>query len=108
MIEWIIFIGITIIISEILFLNCSSEEEWIQKKVFSLFGGVCMSVVLFGIPHMVAYGCNYDLYSSHPGWEGVCVNHGIQVFLWYYGLIIGVVLFFWINKKLLQWKNAKK
>ena len=104
MIEWIIFIGIIIISSEIMFFRSGTSDEWIQKKVLSLFSGIIISVVLFGIPYLGAYGCNYSWYSI----QETCVNHGAEVFFWFYGIIIGVVLFFWINKIILQKMEAKK
>jgi len=102
MIEWIIFIAIIIISSEILFFKFGSSDEWLSHKAISLTFGIFISVILFGLPYSLAYECNV-----YPIAED-CVNHGAQVFFWFYGIIIGVVLFFWINKIILQKMEAKK
>ena len=107
MIEWIIFIVIAIIISEILFFNFIKSDEWVFGKLISLFWGYLGSSILFGIPYFIAYGCNHDWVLSSYEIASDCVNHGIQVFFWYYGIMIGIILFFWINKKLLNYKDAK-
>ena len=108
MIEWIIFIVIAIISSEIMFLKFGSSDNWLPQKILLLFFGGVISIVLFGIPYLFAYGCNSNFILSSYEIAGGCVNHGMQVFFWYYGIIIGIVLFFWINKILLQKMETKK
>ena len=98
MIEWIIFIVIALVISEILFFTCGNEEEWILSKMVSLVAGTFGGFFLFLLPFKFAYYCE-SLYG-----EGVttCTNYGIQVFYWLYGIIGGLVLFFLVNGWLLK------
>jgi len=97
MIEWIIFGVLTLIISEILFLWLADEENWIFKKIMLLLIGSFGSGVLFLIPYGLAYNCGFMM-----GEDYVCTNHGIQVFYWMYGIILGIVLFFLINGWLIK------
>ena len=108
MIEWIIFGGVALIISEILFLVRGDEEEWLCSKILFLLMGSVVSGLLFLVPYLFAYKC--ELFLSRG--VGSCVNHGLLVFYWLYGIIIGVVLFFlingWLIKKIRTNEKGKK
>lgn len=97
MIEWIIFAVLALTISEVLFLRFGKEEEWIPQKMMFLILGAFGSCLFFLLPYSIAYHC--EIWSASE--EG-CVNQGIQAFYWLYGIIIGIVLFFLLNKWLLK------
>jgi len=99
MIEWIIFGIIILVISEILFFRFAYEEEWIVQKIMCLMGGVFLSFVIWLVPYSAAFDCKL------LGETTLCINLGIEFFYWYYGIIITILLFFWLNKKLIQWKE---
>jgi len=99
MIEWIVFIIIILAISETLFFRFGYEKEWISQKIMFLFIGVFLSFIIWLIPYSAAFNC--ELFFEVGG---NCINHGINFFYWYYGTIITITLFFWLNKKLIQWK----
>ena len=98
MIEWIIFIVISLVTSEILFWKFGNSEGWLPQKIFMIMGGIFFTIIIFGIPYTIAY-C--DSFIKIPE---TCHSYGPISFLWYYGIIISVIVFFWgnwwlINKK---------
>ena len=103
MIEWIIAGVLTLVLSEVMFIRNANEDEWVQHKILSLFLGASISLFFFLLPYNFAYNCGFIM---GEGYE--CVNYGIQVFYWMYGIIIGVVLFFLLNGWLIKKIRKKK
>jgi len=101
MIEWIITGILTLIISEILFLMFGDKDNWFTIKFGCLIAGFFCSVTFFRIPYEIAYDCSSILNIG-------CTSHGIQVFYWVYGIIAAIIIFFYLNKKLINCKTKKK
>jgi len=85
MIFWIVLGICILIVSEIFFfwMPVFKPEEggWVTAKLCSICVGVFISVFIWVLPWSLAFD------------EGF----GIQAFFYYYGAIIGIVLFFLIN-----------
>ena len=100
MIEGVIFIGLAIIISEVLFFKLGSSDSWLSQKMFLLCIGISGSFILFWVPNSISFNCSFF-------GDDLCINKGGSFFFWYYGVIIGIFLFFWSNWKLINYKEKR-
>ncbi len=86
-IELIIFFALWFVLTEVIFFRYTRHnfDTFFEAKILSIFSGSVLSLLLFGLPSMIAVG---------PG-EADAV--GYIAYVWYYGIISIVALFFGIN-----------
>ena len=95
-IELIIFLALWIISTEIVYFGfireendsyCYSDfENFIYQKMMSIMTGLFVTIILFGIPFVIATGAGTIK-------DGI----GYIAYVWYYGIILAVALLFGIN-----------
>ncbi len=101
-VELIIFLVVWLISTEFMFFKFvrKMEEKFIPSKILSIFSGALIAFFLFGIPSMFASGMGYP--------EDAIGN---IMYVWYYGIIFWIGVFFLVNYKIhkrLEKKEKKK
>ncbi len=87
-IELIIFLVLWLVLTEIIFFRYARYicNSFIEAKLFSIFGSLVLSLFLFGLPALIA-----------AEMRDAEIAKGYMAYVWYYGIISVVVLFFSVN-----------
>lgn len=99
MIGFIVFGVMSLVIGEIVFfISGEDEDDLLITQFKSLSFGLIASIFLWAFPRAFSNIClEYGEYYFK------CERHiGVQAFLWYYGIIIGIASLFLLKKKLLE------
>jgi hypothetical protein len=99
-IELIILGVVWLIATEVIYFRFyMNSSEFIESKIGSMCAGFFIAVGLFGFPAFLA-----NMTSIVDG----NILYGDIVYLWYYGIVISVSLFFGINYAIYSSLEARK
>lgn len=98
MIEWMIFLLVWLVSTEIAFFGFNRNEhyDFLFEKFISSLMGVIAALVIYGIPFLLAI-------SILPDGEAI----GNIAYIWYYGIILSISSFFGINYAIHRWLEGR-
>jgi len=103
MIFELVFLILIFGVGELLYLCFGDIENWFLHKFMCIFVAWLFAIFIWVIPYSYSYGLPAESFLSLFLKDDVNSEvYGLIFFLWYYGSLIGIFLFFYLNKLLLK------